>query len=123
MGGSAKGSNKSRAHSYKSVGKQSVKIISKEPEKPLVKKHVVPRREPSDYQKIQISTAQVICLALTPRCCLSAKLKSLRKYLIKAENKMHRELDLPLFLKRVRDSQNLVMSYMTSKCFDSNTLY
>jgi hypothetical protein len=84
---------------------------------------VVIRREPSDYQKVQISTGQVICLALTPRCCLSPKLKSLRKYLIKAENKMHREVDFALMLKRVRDSQNLVMSYMMSKCFDPNTLY
>ena len=36
---------------------------------------------------------------------------------------MHRELDFAPFLKRVRDSQNLVMSYMMSKCFDPNTLY
>ena len=40
----------------------------------------------------------------------------------KAQYKLHREIDFGKFLKRIRDTQNLIMSYSTSKVFDPETL-
>lgn len=73
--------------------------------------------------KMEISTARIICLGLTPRCCRTKGQTALNRLLTKGYNKLQRELDIGAFLKRSRDAQNLVLSYMNSRCFNPQTLY
>jgi len=80
-------------------------------------------RHPKDYQKIKVSTCQMISLYLTPAFCRSPHLTALSKLMKKAENKLHREMDIGQFLKRLRDTVNMVASFKTSRCFNPSTLF
>jgi len=62
-------------------------------------------------------------LAITPFFCRTRYQKSLAKLLQKAKYRLHRELDIGHFLKKIRDSRNLVLSFAQSKTFNPDTLY
>ena len=64
----------------------------------------------------------MISLYLTPRFCRSPHLDSLSKLMRKAENKLHREMEIGGFLKKVRDNTSIVNSFKTSRCFNPSTL-
>jgi hypothetical protein len=51
-------------------------------------------RHAKDYQKIKVTACQMLSLYLTPRFCRSPHLDSLSKLMKKAENKLHREMDI-----------------------------
>ena len=76
-----------------------------------------------NYQKVTISACNLLSLMLTPRCCRSPHLDALAKMMRKAENKLHRELDIGRFLKKLRDTGSLVNSFMTGRGFNPESLY
>ena len=120
FGGSLKGSQ-AASQSKKSLENNSTfSFIPKK--QPKLQLHKV-QKNSQDYSKPEISDFQMIRLTLTPFCCRTKYQKSLKTLITKAEYKLHREIDFGPFLKRLRDTQNMMKSYASSKIFDANDLF
>ena len=75
-----------------------------------------------EYEPIELSVMQMLLLNITMPCCRSKYQKALKKLLKKLDGKIHRELDLAVHLRKLRDTHNYTRSFATSKVFDPTSL-